>query len=88
MNKELEELLQRLSEILPQPPAPTDWSASIAFRWRAASRRGGAGYLQPVRQVHRIRLADLRGFGLSSKPLKLRVDSSRHCKKLGKPGER
>ena len=61
MNKELEEILQRLGEILPQPAAPTDWEASIAFRWRAASRRGAAGYLQPVRQVHRIRLADLRG---------------------------
>jgi len=61
LNKELEEILQRLGEILPRPVAPTDWEASIAFRWRAASRRGAAGYLQPVRQVHRIRLADLRG---------------------------
>ncbi|MFL6567437.1 MAG: ATP-binding protein [Burkholderiales bacterium] len=61
MNKDLEEILQRLAEILPRPSAPTDWAASIAFRWRASSRRGGAGYLQPVRQVHRIRLADLRG---------------------------
>lgn len=63
MNKELEDLLQRLGELLPATPPATDWSASIAFRWRAASRRGGAGYLQPVRQVHRIRLADLRGIG-------------------------
>ena len=65
MNKELDEILQRLAEILPQPSAPTDWAASIAFRWRASGRRGAtgrdAGYLQPVRQVHRIRLADLRG---------------------------
>jgi uncharacterized protein len=65
LNKELEELLLRLAEILPQPPQAPDWSASIAFRWRAAGRRGAmgrdAGYLQPVRQVHRIRLADLRG---------------------------
>jgi uncharacterized protein len=65
VNKELEEILQRLAEILPRPSAPTDWAASIAFRWRASSRRGAAGrdggFLQPVRQVHRIRLADLRG---------------------------
>ncbi|MFN2643910.1 MAG: DUF815 domain-containing protein, partial [Burkholderiales bacterium] len=61
MNKELEEILQRLAEILPERPTAPDWSASIAFRWRSASRRGGAGHLQPVRQVHRIRLSDLRG---------------------------
>jgi predicted AAA+ superfamily ATPase len=61
LNKELEEILQRLGELLPRAAPPADWAGSIAFRWRAASRRGAAGYLQPVRQVHRIRLADLRG---------------------------
>ncbi|HEY5900680.1 MAG TPA: ATP-binding protein [Burkholderiales bacterium] len=65
MNKELEEVLQRLGALLPQPAPATDWSASIAFRWRASARRGAArgdaGWLHPVRQVHRIRLADLRG---------------------------
>jgi len=61
VTKDLEEILQRLGELLPAPSPATDWSASIAFRWRAASRRGGPGYLQPVRQVHGIRLADLRG---------------------------
>jgi uncharacterized protein len=61
LNKELEEILQRLGELLPRPAPATDWSASIAFRWRASGRRGSAGYLQPVTQVHRIRLADLRG---------------------------
>ena len=61
MNKELEQILSRLGELLPQRPPQTDWSASIAFRWRASGRRGSAGYLQPVTQVHRIRLADLRG---------------------------
>jgi uncharacterized protein len=67
LNKELEQILRRLEQLLPPPPPDTDWSASIAFRWRASGRaaagRGSAtaGWLQPVRQVHRIRLADLRG---------------------------
>lgn len=67
MNKELEQILRRLEQLLPPPPPDTDWSASIAFRWRASGRAGtgrgsaAAGWLQPVRQVHRIRLADLRG---------------------------
>jgi predicted AAA+ superfamily ATPase len=67
VNKELEQILKRLEQLLPPPPPATDWNASIAFRWRAggrsaAGRSGGAtGWLQPVRQVHRIRLAELRG---------------------------
>lgn len=67
MSKELEQILARLSEILPPPAPETDWNASIAFRWRGAGRRGAggtgatAGWLQPVRHVHRIRLSDLRG---------------------------
>ncbi len=66
MSKELERILARLEQILPPAPPATDWSASIAFRWRASGRAGTgrgttAGWLQPVRQVHRIRLADLRG---------------------------
>lgn len=61
MNKELEQILKRLEQLLPPPPPATDWSASIAFRWRASGRPGNPGWLQPVRQVHRIKLADLRG---------------------------
>ena len=61
MNKELEEILQRLGALLPQPAPETDWKASIAFRWRSAGRPGAAGWLQPVRQVHRIKLSDLQG---------------------------
>ena len=34
MSKELEKILERLEQILPPPPPPTDWKASIAFRWR------------------------------------------------------
>ena len=61
MNKELEEILQRLGQLLPGPAPQTDWKASIAFRWRSSARAGNPGWLQPVRQVHRIKLADLRG---------------------------
>ena len=61
MNRELEKILERLEQLLPPPPAPTDWAASVAYRWRLSGRRGAPGWLQPVRHVHRIRLADLRG---------------------------
>jgi uncharacterized protein len=61
LSNELERILERLEALLPSPPPAPDWSASIAFRWRSGGRRGSPGYLQPVRQVHRIRLADLRG---------------------------
>jgi hypothetical protein len=65
MSKELEAILERLDQLLPPPPPKTDWDASIAFRWRSSGRRGTgigtAGWLQPVRHVHRIRLSDLRG---------------------------
>src|SRR5258706_4802296 len=53
--------MQRLEQLLPPPPPTTDWKASVAFRWRSAGRRGAAGWLQPVRHVHRIKLSDLRG---------------------------
>ena len=49
-------LLARLEAILPRPLQAPDWSASVAFRYR---RRGGAGVLEPVRHVARIRLDDL-----------------------------
>nr|WP_207124100.1 ATP-binding protein [Halorhodospira abdelmalekii] len=41
----------------PHSPAP-DWAASDAFRWR---RRGGTGYLEPIRRPHRIDLEALHG---------------------------
>jgi len=65
MSKELEKILQRLEQVLPPPPAPTDWKASIALRWRRGSggRGGGQGWLQPVRHVHRMKLSDLQGIG-------------------------
>jgi hypothetical protein len=61
MSKELQQILERLEQILPPPPPPADWGASIAFRWRRSGR--GEGWLRPVRHVHRMRLADLRGIG-------------------------
>src|SRR3989442_15468629 len=52
---------RRLKVLLHPPPAHTDWAASVGYRWRSSGRRGAPGWLQPVRHVHRIRLADLRG---------------------------
>jgi predicted AAA+ superfamily ATPase len=59
-----ETLLQRLDGLLPgpnsQPVRAPDWAASIAFRYR---RRGGllqGGWLEPVRHVATIHLADLK----------------------------
>ena len=51
-------LLDRLERILPMPPAPPDWQAATAFRWR---KKNGAGYLAPVKHPHHITLNDLRG---------------------------
>ncbi len=53
-----ERLLERLESMLPAPPKPVDWEASVAFRWRKSN---GRGVLQPVAHPHRIRLSDLRG---------------------------
>ena len=60
-----EALLSRLDQLLPGPGrlrvAAPDWQASIAFRYR---RRGasvlGGGWLEPVRHVATIRLAELK----------------------------
>ena len=52
-----ERLLVRLEAILPQPPLPPDWEASVAFRYR---RRGATARLEPVRHVATIGLDDLR----------------------------
>jgi len=60
---DIEKILERLDQLLPGPAPKTEWGSSIAFRWRSSGRRGTAGWLQPVRHVHRIRLSDLRGIG-------------------------
>jgi predicted AAA+ superfamily ATPase len=63
LKTDLEKILERLEQLLPPPAPKTEWGSSIAFRWRSSGRRGTAGWLQPVRHVHRIRLSDLRGIG-------------------------
>jgi predicted AAA+ superfamily ATPase len=56
--KQASDLVARLEKLLPGEDPPTDWSASVAFRWR---KRNGRGAIEPVRHVHRIALKDLRG---------------------------
>ncbi|MDH5538605.1 MAG: ATP-binding protein [Rhizobacter sp.] len=51
-----EALLGRIEAVLPHPLSPPDWSAAIAFRYR---KRGGSGFIEPVRHVAPIRLASL-----------------------------
>ena len=51
-----EAVLDRLEAVLPHPLRAPDWQASTAFRYR---KRGGSGLIEPVRQVARIRLAEL-----------------------------
>jgi uncharacterized protein len=63
VSKDLEKFLARLELLLPPSPPPTDWNASIAFRWRKNAGLNARGWLQPVRHVHRMRLSDLQGIG-------------------------
>jgi uncharacterized protein len=51
-----EALLGRLEAVLPHPLTAPDWAAAIAFRYR---KRGGSGWVEPVRHVAPIRLAAL-----------------------------
>jgi predicted AAA+ superfamily ATPase len=61
LSKDLEKILERLDQLLPPARPATDWSASVALRWRSSGRRGSPGWLQPVAHVHKIKLSDLRG---------------------------
>lgn len=63
MLRQADAVLERLGALLPPAPTPVDWKASIAFRWRRRSGFDGGGRLEPVRHVHRMRLADLQGIG-------------------------
>ena len=58
-----EALLARAETLLPHPLQAPDWSASAAFRYR---RRQGSVLLEPVRQIGRIVLSDLREVGRAS----------------------
>lgn len=53
----LDSLVDRLETLLPAPPAPINWDASIAFRWHSSP--AGPGRLVPIVATHPIRLADL-----------------------------
>ncbi len=53
-----EALMARIEQVLPQPMAAPDWSASVAFRYR--KRNNGRGGLEPVRHVAKLSLADLQ----------------------------
>src|SRR6266403_4896538 len=53
-----EAILERVETLLPPASRPVDWQAGIAFRWRKTSRHG---FIQPVTNLHRIRLSDLHG---------------------------
>jgi predicted AAA+ superfamily ATPase len=64
-----EMLLARLEALLPPPATVPDWNTALAFRWRKSS---GRGFLQPIRHLHRIRLADLRDV----EPQKRRLDAN------------
>ena len=59
-----ERVLERFEATLPPAPVPLDWKATVAFRWR---KRGGRGWLEPVRHVHAITLDDLRGIDAQKK---------------------
>jgi predicted AAA+ superfamily ATPase len=63
VSRDLERLLEQLTQLLPPVPPAADWRASIAFRWRKTQGLNARGWLQPVRHVHRLRLADLQGIG-------------------------
>ena len=52
-----ESVLARLEAVLPHAAAAPDWSASVAWRYR---KRAGSATLDPVGQVARIRLDDLK----------------------------
>ena len=55
---QLQQLAQQVQAILPPSPPAPDWRNGLAFRWRQA---GQQRYLETVRDLSRIRLADLQG---------------------------
>ncbi len=56
--KQLEQILDRVEQLVPNNPAPPDWKNAIAYRWR---RRANSGFLQAVGSPHQIQLRDLQG---------------------------
>lgn len=59
LSDRIEQLLDRIDGLLPEPTAPR-WDASVAFRWRRTSSLGGwRSWLQPVAHRSSISLDDL-----------------------------
>ncbi len=56
--EQAERVLERLERVADPRPAPPDWQAAPAFRWR---RRGARCWLQPVPQPAVMRFDDLQG---------------------------
>lgn len=54
----VESLMARIESVLPQPLAAPDWRASVAYRYR--KRSSGHAWLEPVRHLGAMRLADLK----------------------------
>jgi len=75
-----EQVLARVEALLPPPPAPPDWAASTAFRYRKRGGRGKAGTLEPVRHISRVALADLKAV----EPQKERLVRNTHQFVLGR----
>ena len=74
-----EALLGRLEAVLPHPLTAPDWAASIAFRYR---KRGGSGWLEPVRHVASIRLhSPTSGHGPKA-PTLFTLRSKSDCRRL------
>jgi len=63
----VDKLIDRLEAVLPAGTQPVDWSAGTAFRWR---KRGGRGYLDPVRHPHAIAFSDLKDIDEQKKRLR------------------
>ena len=53
----LEQLIDRVENVFPPAPPKPDWSA-VAFRWRQMAK--GTGYLQAVKNPHRVALESLQ----------------------------
>jgi predicted AAA+ superfamily ATPase len=63
----VDKLIDRLEKLLPPGTATVDWTAGHALRWR---KRGGRGFLDPVRHPHAIAFADLRDIDEQKKRLR------------------
>lgn len=60
----IDQLVERVEQLLPNQHAAPDWKNSVAYRWR---KRGNSGYLHAVTHPHKIKLADLQGIGEQKK---------------------